>query len=103
MATAENSIVKVAFDAPHHTGLAAPLDYLSERMLSPGTLLNVPLGKRDVPGIVWDGEAGSPGGVASDGKSLFVATGNTMSPAGGLFSAPTTWGAGVRLRGSRPA
>jgi primosomal protein N' (replication factor Y) (superfamily II helicase) len=64
MATAENSIIKVAVDAPHHTGLAAPLDYLSERTLLPGTLLNVPLGKRDVPGIVWDGEANSLGGVA---------------------------------------
>jgi hypothetical protein len=34
----------------------------------------------------------APGGIASDGKSLFVATGNAMSDSGGLFSAPNTYG-----------
>jgi primosomal protein N' (replication factor Y) len=50
--------IKVAVDAPQHTGLAAPLDYLSERPLAPGTLVHVPFGRREAPGIVWDG--GSP-------------------------------------------
>ncbi len=49
-------VLKVAVDAPQHTGLAAPLDYMSEYLHSPGTLVNVPFGKRDVPGIVWDGD-----------------------------------------------
>ena len=53
----DSAIVKVAVDTPQHTGLSAPLDYTSERTLLPGTLVNVPLGKRDVPGIVWDGGA----------------------------------------------
>ena len=53
----ESVIVRVAVDAPQHTGLSAPLDYLSEHTLPPGTLVNVPLGKRDVPGIVWHGDA----------------------------------------------
>jgi len=53
--------LKVAVDAPQHTGLSAPLDYLSERTLPPGTLINVPFGKRNTPGVVWDGEA-APGG-----------------------------------------
>jgi primosomal protein N' (replication factor Y) len=52
----ELGIVKVAVDAPQHTGLAAPLDYSSEHPLAPGTLVSVPLGKRQVPGIVWHGE-----------------------------------------------
>jgi len=47
--------VKVAVDAPQHTGLSAPLDYSSEYTLSPGTLVSVPLGKREVPGVVWQG------------------------------------------------
>jgi primosomal protein N' (replication factor Y) (superfamily II helicase) len=46
--------LQVAVDAPHHTGIVAPLDYLCERTLSPGTLISVPLGRRTVPGIVWD-------------------------------------------------
>ena len=52
--------LKVAVDAPQHTGLSAPLDYLSERTLPPGTFINVPFGKRNTPGVVWDGEA-APG------------------------------------------
>ncbi len=48
--------LRVAVDTPQHTGLAAPLDYLSERPLAPGTLVSVPFGKRQVPGLVWHGE-----------------------------------------------
>jgi len=50
----------VAVDAPQHTGLGAPLDYRSERVLLPGTLVRVPLGRREVPGIVWDTGSGEP-------------------------------------------
>jgi primosomal protein N' (replication factor Y) (superfamily II helicase) len=48
--------LRVAVDTPQHTGLAAPLDYLSEQPLAPGTLVSVPFGKRQVPGVVWHGE-----------------------------------------------
>ena len=50
----------MAVDAPQHTGLGAPLDYRSERVLLPGTLVRVPLGRREVPGIVWDTGSGEP-------------------------------------------
>jgi primosomal protein N' (replication factor Y) len=43
----------VIVDAPQHAGLNATLDYLCEQPLAPGTLVQVPLGRRDVPGIVW--------------------------------------------------
>jgi primosomal protein N' (replication factor Y) (superfamily II helicase) len=46
--------LQVAIEAPQHTGLTAPLDYTSERTLLPGTLVHVPLGRRQVPGIVWN-------------------------------------------------
>jgi primosomal protein N' (replication factor Y) len=45
--------LRVAVDAPQHSGLIAPLDYSSEHLLSPGTLVTVPLGRREVAGIVW--------------------------------------------------
>ena len=48
--------LRVAVDAPQHTGLSAPLDYASEQPLAPGTLVHVPLGRREVPGVVWHGE-----------------------------------------------
>jgi primosomal protein N' (replication factor Y) len=49
--------LRVAVDAPQHTGLSAPLDYTSEHLLVPGTLVSVPLGRREVPGVVWHGDA----------------------------------------------
>jgi len=54
----------IAVETPQHAGLADCLAYRSEQPLAPGTLVRVPLGKRDVPGIVWQGEAGAmPAGV----------------------------------------
>ncbi|MDY0745051.1 primosomal protein N' [Paucibacter sp. R3-3] len=49
--------VRVAVDTPQHSGLTGPLDYLSERALAPGSLVRVPLGKRELLGIVWPGES----------------------------------------------
>ncbi len=55
------SLVRVAVDAPQHSGLTGPLDYASERVLASGTLVRVPLGKRELLGVVWPGEsAASP-------------------------------------------
>ena len=46
--------LSVAIETPRHAGVGALLDYTSERPLAPGTLLRVPLGRREVPGLVWD-------------------------------------------------
>ncbi len=45
--------VPVVVDAPQHAGLSSTLDYLAEQPLTPGMLVQVPLGRRRVPGIVW--------------------------------------------------
>ena len=50
--------VRVAVEAPQHSGLLGPLDYLSPGPLQPGQLLRVPLGSREVLGIVWHADAG---------------------------------------------
>ncbi|HEY9238277.1 MAG TPA: hypothetical protein VIP10_05520, partial [Burkholderiaceae bacterium] len=42
-------------EAPQHTGLSGPLDYTCEQPLAAGTLVRVPLGRREVAGIVWGG------------------------------------------------
>jgi len=47
--------LRVAVETPAHAGLGDTLDYESEQPLAPGTLVRVPLGRRDVPGIVWPG------------------------------------------------
>ena len=55
-----SSPVAVALETPRHAALAPCLSYRSERVLAPGTLLRVPLGRREVPGLVWDGPAEPP-------------------------------------------
>ncbi len=47
--------VRVVVDTPQHSGITGPLDYLSERALTPGTLVQVPLGRRELTGMVWPG------------------------------------------------
>lgn len=44
----------VAVATPAHSGIGAPLTYRSGVPLPTGTLVRVPLGKREVLGIVWD-------------------------------------------------
>ena len=51
--------VAVAVEAPAHSGLQGPLDYRADRALAPGTRTSVPLGRREVAGVVWD----APGGA----------------------------------------
>ncbi|WP_431264763.1 primosomal protein N' [Roseateles chitinivorans] len=46
--------LRVAVEAPQHSGLTGPLDYLGPQDLTPGTLVHVTLGRRDVMGLVWD-------------------------------------------------
>ena len=54
-------VVPVAVEAPRHAGLEAALSYRSQRLLSPGSLVRVPLGRREVAGLVWPGEASDAG------------------------------------------
>jgi primosomal protein N' (replication factor Y) len=46
--------LQVVVATPAHSAIAGPLTYRSELPLSPGTLVRVPLGKREVMGVVWD-------------------------------------------------
>jgi len=50
--------LSVTVDTPQHASLGSVLDYTSELPLPPGTLVRVPLGKREVPGIVWNPGSG---------------------------------------------
>ena len=48
--------IAVAIDAPQYAGLSSLLTYESEQALAPGTLVRVPLGRREVIGLVWDAD-----------------------------------------------
>ena len=43
----------VLVQTPAHSGIGGPLTYLSEEQLALGTLVRVPLGQRELLGIVW--------------------------------------------------
>ena len=62
------TLVSVAVHTPSHSGVGDLLSYASERPLPPGTLVRVPLGSRDVLGVVWD--AAEATGELPEGASL---------------------------------
>jgi primosomal protein N' (replication factor Y) len=53
--------LSVVVPTPAHSSLGSALSYRSELPLAPGTLVRVPLGRREVLGVVWDdAAAGAP-------------------------------------------
>ena len=46
--------LSVLVHTPAHSQVAKPLSYWSEQSLAPGTLVRVPLGMRELLGLVWD-------------------------------------------------
>jgi primosomal protein N' (replication factor Y) len=56
--------ITVVVATPAHSSVGGPLSYTSESPLAPGTLVRVPLGKRETLGIVWPGAGDADDGVA---------------------------------------
>ena len=73
MSATPSTIVHIALQTPSHSGVGDLLSYASERPLPPGTLVRVPLGKREVLGVVWDADAAT--GELPDGATLRGVTG----------------------------
>src|SRR6478735_5803995 len=61
---AQAQTLSVAVETPRHAGLEGALSYASQRPLTPGTLVRVPLGRREVAGIVWSDAASDSGTTA---------------------------------------
>ncbi|MDP2220637.1 MAG: primosomal protein N' [Hydrogenophaga sp.] len=53
----------VVVATPAHSGVGASLSYRSELLLAPGTLVRVPLGQREVLGVVWECATEPPEGL----------------------------------------
>jgi primosomal protein N' (replication factor Y) (superfamily II helicase) len=49
--------IEVVVPTPAHSSVAGALSYRSELPLAPGALVRVPLGRREVCGVVWDAPA----------------------------------------------
>ncbi len=62
------AIVFVALHTPSHSGVGDLLSYASDHPLPPGTLVRVPLGKREMLGVVWDATEGT--GELPEGTTL---------------------------------
>ncbi len=56
----------VVVATPAHSGVGDLLTYRSEHQLAPGTLVRVPLGAREVLGIVWRCDTAPPEGLAPE-------------------------------------
>ena len=52
--------VSVVVHTPAHSQVSGPLTYGSVQPLVPGTLVRVPLGKRETLGVVWDTDPNAP-------------------------------------------
>ena len=53
-------LIPVLVQTPAHSQVAGPLTYRSELPLAPGSLVRVPLGRREILGVVWETVAGGP-------------------------------------------
>lgn len=78
------SWLDVVVATPAYSAIAGPLTYRSPLALLPGTLVRVPLGRREVLGVVW----GTP---ANSGTLLEVQTRNIAGPLEGLTPLSATW------------
>jgi primosomal protein N' (replication factor Y) len=91
--------VGVAVDAPQHSGLGGALTYLADRALPPGTLVRVPLGKRVVSGIVWDGSADVGADLAAASLRPVAEVLDAMPPLPARWRALVDFAAGYYQRG----
>lgn len=66
-------LVHVAVHTPAHSAVGDLLSYGSETALEPGTLVRVPLGKRELLGVVWDTPA-SPDAIPEGVQLRNIAT-----------------------------
>ena len=89
--------LRVAVDAPQHTGLAAPLDYRSQHSPAPGTLVRVPLGKREVSGVVWADDGSEP--QAGELRDISLAL-DVLPPLGAHWRALVDFTAAYYQRGT---
>ena len=88
--------VRVAVETPQHAGLGDALDYRSEQALAPGTLVRVPLGKREVPGLVWPGNTAEP--PPAELKNVLQAV-TALPPLGARWCELIAFAAGYYQRG----
>jgi len=76
--------LQVVVAAPAHSSIAGPLTYQSESPLAVGSLVRVPLGRREVLGVVWEV-------LADSGALLEMQTRHVAGALEGLPPLSATW------------
>jgi primosomal protein N' (replication factor Y) (superfamily II helicase) len=89
----------VVVPTPAHSAISGPLSYLSELPLPPGTLVRVPLGRREVLGVVWDALGSSDSGRAHYEAKPVSAQLVELPPLSGAWRNLVTFCAGYYRRG----
>jgi len=77
-------LLQVVVATPAHSAIAGALTYRSPAPLAPGTLVRVPLGRREVLGVVWDA---APESSELDAASIRAVAGALD----GLAPLPAAW------------
>ena len=62
--------LSIVVATPAHSAIAGPLTYRSQSLIAPGTLVRVPLGKREVLGVVWQALPDSGGVTESQARHV---------------------------------
>ena len=97
--SAVSTRVSVAVDTPLHAGLDSVLSYCSERLLTEGTLLRVPLGRREVSGIVWAADVPGATDAASEKIRGIAAVCDAIEPFSAAWRALVDFAAAYYQRG----
>ena len=87
----------VVVPTPAHSSISASLTYGSELPLAAGTLVRVPLGKREVLGIVWGDASGEP--VPPGGEKPVAGVLDGLPPLGEPWRRLVAFAAGYYQRG----
>lgn len=91
--------IRVVVPTPAHSSVAGPLSYRSESPLAPGSLVRVPLGRREVCGVVWDEAEGNDATVAADALKPVAGTLAGIPPLSGSWRQLVTFTAQYYQRG----
>lgn len=97
-APAATEHLSVAVETPQHAGLGGVLDYLAPQAWPPGTLVRCPLGRRTVPGIVWEA-ATSPEAPVERLREIAEVM-DTLPPLPAAWRALVDFAAGYYQRGT---
>ena len=93
----ELAVISVAVETPRHSAVGGLLDYSTPHPLPPGTLLSVPLGRRETPGIVWAlAPTGAPPGMELRPVSAVL---TSLPPLDGAWRALIDFAAAYYQRG----